>query len=149
MRNKRPILLTFVLVGWILGILLPLYSARRFSPSYRVAFDQVFHTDASHVLMHTFLYAVLACLIAAWLVPVVRSDRRLIAGVLAGVAVVAMLQEAIQMVCEHVRLGSDELFDFFVDVNGGLLGFLIFFRWRQRIRGKGFEPQDPPAMPGV
>lgn len=32
------------------------------------------------------------------------------------------------MVCEQVTLGADEIFDFLVDLNGGALGALVFFR---------------------
>ena len=115
-----------LLFGWMLGILLPFYSFRRFSPEYQVAFDAVFHTHASHVLMHTFLYAVLACLIAGVLPQVLRRSRRvLFPVVLLGIALLAGLQEAIQMASEQVPLGADEIFDFCVDMNGGLLGVAL------------------------
>lgn len=120
-----------LLLGWVLGILLPLYSFRRFSPTYQAAFDWVFPTDASHVLMHTFLYAVLANLLASFLAQIIRSSRRALAGALVGVAIVAALQEAVQMGCEHVPLGPDEIFDLGVDFNGGVLGILLH-RWISR-----------------
>ena len=128
-----------LLLGWALGILLPLFSLTRFSPAYRAAFDWVFHTHASHVLMHTFLYAVLAGLLFSLLRRPGRSAGRVFVCALAVVAAVAVLQEAIQMTCEHVAFGSDEIFDFFVDLNGGLLGSMLFLlpsRRRMKAREK-------------
>jgi Na+/glutamate symporter len=131
--KKTAAMPVVLLLGWVLGILLPMHAFRRFSPSYRTAFDWVFRTHASHVLMHTFLYAVLACLLASFLRRSGSSSGRVFAWTLAAVAAVAALQEAIQMVCGHVALGSDEMFDFFVDLNGGLLGTMLF-AWRSRRR---------------
>lgn len=137
MKPLGATLRVFLLLGWMFGILLPLASFRRFSPSYRAAFDWVFHTEASHVLMHTFLYAVLACLFAWLFCQSIRSPGRLVAIVLFAVAVVAALQETIQMIAEHVPLSSDELFDFFVDLNGGALGLLLFVKRFRRIHTTG------------
>lgn len=120
-----------ILIGWTFGILFPLVSLRRFSDSYRTAFDAVFHTDISHILMHTFLYAVLAWILASLLRKAHWSFGGMLVRVLPLIAVVAALQEAIQMICAHVVLGSDEIFDFCVDLNGGLLG-LVLFTWLAR-----------------
>ena len=128
-------------IAWTFGILVPLYSVSRSLPAGRSAFDWVFQTDASHVLMHTFLYAVLAGL----LVPILRvfmlSTGRMIACALATVAVVAVSQEGIQMLCEHIALGSDEIFDFFVDLNAGMLGIMTQIRVsRRRTEQNGSMP---------
>lgn len=120
--------LAILLAAWVFGILAPLFSLRRFSARYREVFDWIFHTHTSHVLMHTFLYAVLAFILCSLLSRPARSATRLIIPVLLGIAVVAGLQEAIQMLCEHLVPGADEIFDFFVDLNGGLLGILLFLR---------------------
>ncbi len=50
--KKNRLLRSLILCGWILGILLPMYSLRRLSPSFQSLFDWVFQTHASHVLMH-------------------------------------------------------------------------------------------------
>lgn len=132
MKKHGTALRIIILFGWVLGILLPLYSFRRLSPSYQAAFDWVFHTHASHVLMHTFLYAVLACLLSSFVPRSVCRTRQMFFCVLAGVAVIAAFQEAIQMISEQVRLGSDEIFDFFVDLNGGMLGTLLVLKASRR-----------------
>lgn len=55
------------------------------------------------------------------------------------VAVVAALQEAIQMTCEHVALGPDEIFDFCVDLNGALLGLVLFMWLARRLSNFGMH----------
>ena len=133
MKNRRIALRIILLLLWIAGILLPLYSFRRFSARYRAAFDWVFQSHASHVLMHTFLYAVLACLLVSTLSATLRRHHWAAAvSAIVGVAVVAVLQEAIQMQCESVMLGPDEIFDVFVDLNGGALGVLLWLRFTGR-----------------
>ena len=133
MKDQRIALRIALLLLWIAGILLPLYSFRRFSARYRAAFDWVFQSHASHVLMHTFLYAVMACLLVSTLSALLRRHHwAIIASAIAGVTVIAILQEAIQMQCERVVLGSDEIFDIFVDLNGGALGVLLWLRFTRR-----------------
>lgn len=126
MTKQARRLYAAVTLAWIFFILFPFYSIRRFSANYQVAFDWVFHTHASHVLMHTFLYAVLGWFLCALFFRPMRSVGRLLFFVLLAVAMVAGLQEAIQMICERVTLGGDEIFDFFVDLNGGILGIMLF-----------------------
>jgi len=115
-----------ILFGWVIGILLPMYSYRQLSPSYRDAFDWIFQTHASHVLMHTFLYVVLAWLIASFLPRSVCRSRQMFLYVLSGIALIAAAQEMIQMISAQANFGSDEIFDVFVDLNGGLLGTLLY-----------------------
>ena len=127
-KKHGRLLIFMLMLAWVVGILAPLHSFRRFSTSYRAAFDWAFHTHASHVLMHTFLYAVLGCLLCSLCFRPMRSPGRLLGFVLLCVAMVAGLQETIQMMCGHVALGGDEVFDVCVDLNGGLLGALLFTR---------------------
>ncbi len=127
MKHGRSSLRLIVIVLWTLGILCPFYSGRPFSASYREAFDWVFHTHASHVLMHTFLYGVLAWLLASFFrVSAWEDRRRELLCVMASILGIAILQEAIQMVSEQVPLGHDEVFDVLVDLNGGLLGGALY-----------------------
>ena len=117
-----------LLVGWIFGILVPLASLRRISASYWAPFDRVFDSEVSHVLAHTLLFAVLAFLVASVLTRAERTLGRAMFLALACTAVLGMSQEAIQVACEGLRPGINELFDWCVDVNGGLLGAMIFMR---------------------
>jgi hypothetical protein len=117
-----------LLLAWIVGILLPFYSFGHLSPAARAVFDFVFHTHTSHVLMHAFLYAVLAYLLASFARGATALSGRDLVCVVAGVAVVAGLQEVIQAASEQIPVGADEIFDFFVDMDGGMLGLLLFVR---------------------
>jgi len=133
MKKQSIALRIALLMVWVAGILLPLYSFRRFSPSYKVAFDWVFHTHTSHVLMHTFLYAVLGCLVASFLPHRLRrTGWTAAASVLLVILAVAVLQETIQMRSERIELGPDEIFDTIVDLNGGMLGVLLFLWFSER-----------------
>ena len=120
-----------VLTCWILGILAPLYTFSRVYPSSRTAFDRVFQTQSSHVLMHTFLYAVLAYLVASVFFRSVSSAKQLFIFVVITAALVAVLQEVIQMKSEDIGLGFDEIFDFFVDLSGALIGTGLYFKFHR------------------
>ena len=125
----RARLLAALLLAWVTGILFPMYSVTRVDPACRGAFDWVFHTEASHVIMHTFLYGMLATLLYAVMPKRIgASALPLAASVMAGIIAVAMLQEAIQMVCTRSPLGPDEFFDLFVDINGAILGLMLSIR---------------------
>ena len=127
MRLRRNTALRVtLLVGWITGILLPMYSLRRFSSSFRTAFDRAFQTPASHVLMHLLLYAVLAAILASFLPRAIRSGWRGNLMVMTTIAVVAGLQETIQLASKQRAFGSAEAFDFLVDLGGAMLGLLAF-----------------------
>ncbi|MFT7489914.1 MAG: hypothetical protein ACI9OU_002321 [Candidatus Promineifilaceae bacterium] len=126
MKTHSTALCLILLLGWITGILVPLYSLRQMSPLFEALFDWAFQSHVSHVLMHAVLYAVLAVLLAMLCAPFCISPRRLSASVMIGVALVAAAQESIQVSAEHLQLGADEVFDFFVDLNGGLLGLHLF-----------------------
>ncbi len=142
MNRPGNLLRVALVLAWVFGILIPLYSFRRFSTSYQAAFDWVFHTHASHVLMHTFLYGVLGCLLCSLAARSTLSAGRQFVLVLFGVAIVGVLQEAIQTRSEHVVLGRHEVFDLFVDLNGGLLGTLLFMRTARQKR-KSTDQVEP------
>ncbi len=144
MKNRATTWKILLLAGWLAGILLPLYSMRRFSSSYRTAFDFVFHTHASHVITHTFLYAALACIVASLIPAALRKARPRFFIVIAIIAVVAALQESIQMLSESVSLGSDEIFDFFVDLNGGTLGAMLYLSVARRRNKRREQPDTAP-----
>ena len=140
MKTHSTALRLILLLGWVVGILVPLYSLRQMSPPFQALFDWAFQSHVSHVLMHAFLYAVLAVLLAILCAPFFISPRRLCASVMIGVALVAVAQEGIQVSAEQIEVGKDEVFDVYVDLNGGLLGLLLYrTSARRRQHGKGLS----------
>ena len=135
MKTKQTYLRIMISFIWIIGILFPFYSIRHFSAEYKQAFDWLFHTHTSHVLMHAFLYGVMACLLSSF-VPEHLCIRKGVAitSVLITILVMAICQEIIQTTCEQIRIGSDEFFDIFVDLAGGLLGISIYLKKKERKR---------------
>jgi VanZ family protein len=91
-------------------------------------FDWLFYTDTAHVLMHAFLYAVLAGLLAAFIAKPSHSLQRLLLTVLPAVAVIAVAQEITQSISKHTRLDADSLLDICVDLAGGALGAMLFLK---------------------
>lgn len=116
-----------LLVLWIIGIIVPWYAFSRASSPSREVFDTAFETQASHVLMHLFLYAVPAYLLASVFFQSVSSTKRLFFISLITVATVAVFQETIQMASQDIGFGFDEIFDFFVDSAGGIIGTGLYF----------------------
>lgn len=133
LKNSRLFRIV-LLLGWIFGILAPLYSVSRGSETIRIAFDRVFQTQASHVIMHMFLYAVMAALIVSLLSGTRLPTVKLLYFTLAGTAAVAIFQEAVQMLSESLTFGSDEVLDVFIDLTGGLLGVMLYLRLRRTVR---------------
>ncbi len=76
--------------------------------------------------MHMFLYAVLTALIMSLLFSERLSTFQILLFALAGTALIAIFQEAFQMLSEGVALGTDEFFDFFVDLSSGALGAMLY-----------------------
>ena len=125
LKKNRPYRI-LVLLAWILGILVPFYSVSGVYAPFRAAVDRVFQTQTSHVIMHMFLYAVLTALIMSLLFSERLSTFQILLFALAGTALIAIFQEAFQMLSEGVALGADEFFDFFVDLSGGALGAMLY-----------------------
>ncbi len=63
------------LVFWVLGMLFPMAWFTRLSATYNRAFRYVFTPTWTHVVMHAFLYAVLAYLLGQVLGPRLRLHR--------------------------------------------------------------------------
>jgi hypothetical protein len=111
------------LATWVCGIWFPFEALRRYSAGYRQAFDAVFQPAAAHVLMHAFLFAVLAVALAAWF----DGGRRWVAARVIGTAAAAgCLQEMIQALTSPSYDLGDGLFDLGVDVAGAVLGLVVF-----------------------
>lgn len=129
--KKRWLIL--ILILWSIGILFPFYFMRRFSHLYKQGFDWAFKLNITHVLMHIFLYAMLA-----WLISVVFSNKEKLMSPVKLVLIVlcvSILQETIQLVSIKYPVGWDDIFDVLVDLSGGLIGVFVF-RWRWNKKNK-------------
>jgi len=126
MKNKWRVI---ILIIWGIGILFPFYFMRSFSLTYKTGFDWAFKSGIIHVLMHIFLYAVLA-----WLISVILSNKKELISpvkVILIVIGVSVLQETIQLVSIKCPVGWDDIFDILVDISGALIGVFVF-RWQRR-----------------
>lgn len=117
---KKRLLLLF----WVLGILFPMALLGRVWPAFGRVFEALFAPDWVHVLMHGFLYLVLAFLLAGWLRP---ASPKLYALLLGLVLLVGVFHEGLQLVTRNLWPGwGPELFDLGVDLAGGTLGLVLF-----------------------
>lgn len=108
------------LVLWIAGILFPMEFLARVWPSFGRIFNPIFAFDWVHVLMHAFLYTVLAFLLAQWFAPISRQNVLVLVGL--GV-LVGCLQESLQILSMHARTSwPAEIEDLSVDLAGTLIG---------------------------
>ncbi|GAP62185.1 hypothetical protein ARMA_0608 [Ardenticatena maritima] len=115
--SRKHLLLLF----WLVGILFPMALFTRYSATYNRWFQTVFTPEWTHVVMHAFLYAVLAVLLARTLPPRFCHPFWLLTLVL----LVACLQEGVQLIYTASLPGRDELFDIGVDLIGGSVGVLL------------------------
>ncbi len=102
---------------------------RKFSHLYKTGFDWAFKSGIIHVVMHIFLYAVLA-----WLISLVFSNKNKLISPIIVVSValgISILQEAIQLISIKSPAGLDDIFDTFVDMSGALIGVFVFRRQRR------------------
>lgn len=114
---------------WIVGIVLPMAWLAQFWPTSARIFGFLFGPLWMHVLMHAFLFAVLGWLVAHAVKRSLSAARR--AGLPTAwlaVAVVAVLQEGIQLSYKARPWGGDEMLDVAVDIAAGALGAVV--RWR-------------------
>ena len=129
---KRKI---FFALFWIFGMLFPVGWAAMLSERFGDWFDWVFATSASHVIAHVALFGVLAMWLAAIFTPkrafVQIGDQRRwgwrLLVIWLVVAVVAALQELIQLLYKARQSGADERFDIGVDMVGAALGLLVMW----------------------
>jgi len=131
--TRKSLLLAF----WTLGILFPMAWFTRFSATYDRLFNYVFGPPWTHVVMHTFLFAVLSYLLVPVIAcrPAAHSRGFLVGVVLALVMGVAILQESIQLLYMAQMPGVDEMLDLGVDLLGGGLGVIVA-QWRAWRGGK-------------
>lgn len=118
---KRKMILLF----WLAGMLLPLnWLSMKFSMVRRY-FDPVLAPEWMHVLGHIFLFGILAVL----LVRVFNLPFNIQTAILLGfmILITGGLQEILQLQSKGRPFGMPEVFDLYVDVIGGLLGWLVFW----------------------
>jgi hypothetical protein len=99
------------------GILFPFGWLAHFSTAYAAAFDRAFATQASHVVMHTALFAGLALCVLESLSK--RPRRQAVILALAVIACAAVGQEALQVISVGILRVGDTLFDLCVDMTSG------------------------------
>jgi hypothetical protein len=106
----------FWILIWILGILFPMAFLGRLWPPFGRFFNVLFAAERTHILMHLFLYAVLAFLLAQRIRPV--SAKAIL--MLLGLAIaVGILQEGLQWLTIQGEIGwSASAFDLLVDLGG-------------------------------
>jgi hypothetical protein len=85
----------WLVVLWVLGILFPMALLAGIWPSFGRVFDAIFAPDWVHVVMHAFLYAVLAVILCHWLP---ANCIRAVVTVLGLALLVGILQETLQLV---------------------------------------------------
>lgn len=128
--------LILILIIWSIGILFPFYFMRKFSHLYKTGFDWAFKSGVTHVLMHVFLYAVLAFLISL----VFSNKRKTIPPIMVVLVAlgISILQESIQLVSIKSPAGWDDVFDTLVDMIGAVIG-ISFFRWKWSREKRGIK----------
>jgi hypothetical protein len=120
---KKRILLFLLL----LGILFPFASLARLPGGFATTFNLVFNSLISHILMHSALFAALS-----WLVMSFCSKQPIAKAAvfsLGSVLLVALVQEAIQLISAQAWLIKDSLFDIGVDLLAGslpVIGYSIY-----------------------
>jgi hypothetical protein len=111
------------LVLWIVGILFPMAFLGRLWPAFGQGFNFVFASDVTHIIFHTFLYAVLAILLGQWIRPVSLASRLKIFGL---TFLVGFLHEGLQILLAGQWPGwPAELLDISVDLFGAALGLAL------------------------
>ncbi len=106
------------LVLWVTGIIFPMAWFTHLSATFQRVFVYLFEPVWTHVVMHAFLFAVLA-----WLLMRLLGPRPPV--VLSLVMLVALGQEGVQLLYTGQTPGADEAFDLMVDLLGGGLGVAL------------------------
>lgn len=128
-----------VLIFWLVGMLLPLnWLSMKFS-LVRQYFDPVLAPEWIHILAHMFLFGVLAVMI----VRVFNLPFNIQTAMLLGsmILITGGLQEVLQLQVKGRPFGMPEVFDLYVDIIGGLLGWLVFWLIDKQ-RNKRYTPSD-------
>jgi VanZ family protein len=123
-----------ILLFWLAGMLLPLnWLTMKFSLVCRY-FDPVLALEWIHILAHMFLFGVLAVMV----VQVFNLPFNIQTAILLGsmILITGGLQEVLQLQVKGRPFGMPEVFDLYVDIVGGLLGWLViwFFDKQRNMR---------------
>jgi len=111
------------LILWITGILFPMAFLGRVWPAFGKWFDPFFASGLTHIIFHSFLYAVLAILIGQWISPVSWNAWLKILGL---ILLIGSLHEGIQVTFAGLWPGwTAELLDLSVDFCGAVLGLTL------------------------
>ena len=125
-----------VLLLWLYGLLFPITGLRERYPAFRLWFDGLFEPEWLHIVSHLILFSGLVVLVVyAFRMPL---NRRTVAAVLMVILGVGMVQEGLQLLFKQRPFGWTEVFDFGVDLLGGMLGLgLVWLASRLRKRAGG------------
>ena len=120
----------FWLILWIVGILFPVAFLGSLWHPFGRLFYAVFAPAWIHIAMHTFLYTVLAFMLAQWIKPL---SVKAVVSVLALAVVIGCFQEGLQGLAPgHGFSWSASVFDLFVDLGGTAIGLGLAWRWSLR-----------------
>ena len=127
MRERRRRWLFWL---WLGGILFPLAFAVQYWDAARQVFAYLFAPRWVHVVMHAFLYAILAALGEQVLF---AGRRKALAWIFGFVLLVGVVQEGLQLLPQRSWPGWwEEVFDVSVDVGGAALGLWAGRIWRRK-----------------
>jgi hypothetical protein len=111
------------LIFWLLGILFPMAFLGTIWPAFGYLYNAVFAPGWMHVIMHTFLYAVLGILLSYWFKSL--SIRSVV--IVIGLAfLVGCFHEGLQILTAgHWPGWFPEIFDLSVDIAGATIGLAL------------------------
>ncbi len=135
--NKRGILFV-ILVVLLLGILFPFATMTKFSCEYAAAFNFIFDSLLSHILMHAALFAGLTSVVMILFQK--RSFVMRLWLALVSLLVVALGQEAIQMISTGTSDFGAAFFDLGIDLAGGSIPLAVYWiNESKKLPKKGLE----------
>ena len=118
------------LVLWIAGILFPMAFIGKLWPAFGSIFDAIFSPGWMHVIMHTFLYAMLGILLTHWIKSLSIRSALIILGL---ALLVGCFHEGLQILTARQWPGwSAEIFDLSVDLAGAAIGLELVRFWARR-----------------
>ncbi len=128
-----------ILFLWLAGMLFPLnWLMVKFSLVRRY-FNPVLAPEWIHILAHMFLFGVFAVMI----VRVFNLPFNIQTAILLGIMILITggLQEVLQLQMKGRPFGIPEVFDLYVDIVGGLLGWLVFW-FIDKQKNKQYSPSE-------
>jgi VanZ family protein len=106
-----------------MGILFPMAFLGKLWPDFGSVFDAIFSPDWMHIVMHTFLYAVLGILLTTWIKSLSIQSVLFILGL---ALLVGCFHEGLQILTARQWPGwFAEIFDLSVDLAGAAIGLAL------------------------